>query len=104
MKKCILAICLLLSTPAESAYVPHSYSFQPSEEELISSLAENLAKAVSWSHKHAIYNVGRDRLVSYYGCMMSCVNTDIHGQLLSQTFCDRVCGISALDGSMRDAV
>ena len=105
MKKYLCIVCLLLfSTPAVSAYVPNSYPFQPSEEEIISSLAENLAKAVSWSHKHAIYNVGRDRLVSYYGCIMTCVNTDVHGQLLSQTFCDRVCGISAIDGAMRDAV
>lgn len=99
MKKYIIAICLLFSTPAVSAV--HD---SPISEEVISSLAENLAKAVSWSHQHAIRTVHRERIISYYGCIMSCVNTDIHGNLLSQTFCDRVCGLSAINGAMRDAV
>lgn len=99
MIKYLCIICLLLSTPAVSA-VNDSLS----EEAIISSLAENLAKDVSFSHKHAIYNVGRESVISYYGCIMSCVNTNIHGQLLSQVFCDRVCDMSLEDGAMRDAV
>ena len=100
MKKYLLIICLLFSTPAESAYIPHNSL----SEELISSLAENFAKDVSWSHKHAIYNVNRESVVSYHSCFMSCVNTDIHGHLLSQVFCDRVCRQSLKDSAMRDAV
>jgi len=101
MKKYIIAICLLLSTPVVSKQLPPD---SPSEDEIISSLAEKLAKDVSWSHEHALRKLGRENVISYHGCFMSCVNTNVHGYLLYHGFCDRVCGISAKSGAMRDAV
>lgn len=100
MKKYLCILCLLFSTPAVSTQLP---SDSPSEE-IISFLAEKFAKDVSWSHKHSFKSLGRSNVISYHGCMMSCVNTNVHGYLLYHGFCDRVCGISAKDGSMRDAV
>ena len=100
MKKYLCMLFILFSTPAVSNQLPTDSL----SEEVISSLAENLAKAVSWSPKQAIRTLGREHIISYHSCIMSCVNTDIHGHLLSQVFCDRVCGISAEDGAMRDAV
>lgn len=104
MNKYLCMLCLLFSTPAVSAVNMIPPSSPSQEEAIISSIAEKFAKDVSFSHQHAIRSLGRESVISYHGCIMSCVNTNVHGHLLSQVFCYRVCDMSLEDGAMRDAV